>query len=108
MHNDSGQFEKIKLSLRKRKEWNEVNDGMLKAIKLAGSQRALARKMGVSQTAVNKMLHGKVPAERAVQLEQVTGVPRGTFRPDLFRSGESEGAFDNLDGESQRAEALEG
>ncbi|MEO1830019.1 MAG: YdaS family helix-turn-helix protein [Pseudomonas sp.] len=56
-----------------------------KAVEKAGSQAELARLLGVSSQAVNKMLAAKrVPAERVLKIEEVTGVSRHELRPDLY------------------------
>jgi DNA-binding transcriptional regulator YdaS (Cro superfamily) len=53
------------------------------------SQAHLGRLMGISQRAVGKWLQaGKVPAERVVELESVTGIPRERLRPDLYRTAQ--------------------
>ncbi|WP_060537008.1 transcriptional regulator [Kingella kingae] len=65
---------------------------MQKAIKAAaafvGSQAALARELGVQKATVNAWVKGRnrVPAEKAVQIEQLTNktVTRKDLRPDLF------------------------
>lgn len=59
--------------------------GLDKAIDAAGGVRALARALGVSQPAVSNWK--RVPADRVVAVESVTGIARAHLRPDLF-SGE--------------------
>lgn len=51
-----------------------------------GGQRALAKEVGVTYQAVQKWRAGRVPAERCVEIERVTGgkVTRYDLRPDLF------------------------
>lgn len=44
----------------------------------------LAEKCGVSYQAVRKWEKGKIPAERAVQVNQLTRVPLYKLRPDLW------------------------
>ena len=59
-----------------------------KAIKMFGSQKAFAARIGASQTAVSYWLNGgkEIPPKRAVQIEAVTGgeVSRKELRPDLW------------------------
>ncbi len=51
-----------------------------------GRYSKIARELGVSrQTVWSWFQEGRrVPAERVVELEQVSGVPRHKLRPDLF------------------------
>lgn len=62
----------------------KINQGVLEAIRITGSQFALAELLGVSQPAVYHFLHENVSGERALQIEKVTGVPKEKIRPDLF------------------------
>lgn len=66
----------------KRKE----NAGVAKAIKIAGGQYQLAAALGVRQPSVNYYLHTHCPAEKAVEIESITKVPREKIRPDIFKS----------------------
>jgi DNA-binding transcriptional regulator YdaS (Cro superfamily) len=57
-----------------------------KAIQISGSQSALARKMGIKQGYVGNWLRsGRVPVERCIQIESVTGgaVRCEELRPDI-------------------------
>ena len=55
-----------------------------KAIDLAGSQVALARKIGCSQQVVNNWLRRKrVPPFGCISIERATGVTCEELRPDL-------------------------
>lgn len=63
---------------------SKENTGIRAAIAAAGSTYALAELCSVSQPAVMKWLKTFCPAERAVDIEKVTGVWRGAIRPDLF------------------------
>lgn len=56
------------------------------AVSRAGSQSALARICGVSQTAVWKWLQSskRLPAEQVLVVERETGVPRHLLRPDIY------------------------
>lgn len=56
-----------------------------KAVGRVGSQAALARLLGISSQAINKMLlSNRVPAGRVLKIEELTGVPRHELRPDLY------------------------
>jgi DNA-binding transcriptional regulator YdaS (Cro superfamily) len=57
--------------------------GLMEAINAAGSARELARRLGMSS---QSLLHWKrIPADRLLQIEEVTKVPRERLRPDLYR-----------------------
>jgi DNA-binding transcriptional regulator YdaS (Cro superfamily) len=45
---------------------------------------ALGTKLGVHRSSVMRWEHGRVPAERVLELERATGVPRYELRPDLY------------------------
>lgn len=56
-----------------------------RAVQAAGGQSALARALKVTPQAVQKMCaSGRVPAERVLEIEKATGVPRHELRPDLY------------------------
>ena len=42
----------------------------------------LARDLGITHGAVNQWK--KVPAERVLEVERITGIPRERLRPDIF------------------------
>lgn len=54
------------------------------AVKKAGGRGAVAKALGVTPEAVRQWIVGKIPAERAVELEKVSGVHRSFLRPDLW------------------------
>src|SRR3954466_11498626 len=56
--------------------------GLSKAIDAAGGVTELARRVGISQPSVSNW--DKVPAERVLSIEAVTGVSRTELRPDLY------------------------
>jgi TorA maturation chaperone TorD len=56
--------------------------GIAAAIEAAGGVGALARKIGIAQPSVSNW--SRVPAERVVAVEAVTGVHRAVLRPDLY------------------------
>ena len=62
------------------KNWWKVDKGLKLAIKAAGSARRLAAKLGVSQQAVQQWQ--RIPAERVIEVERLTLVPRERLRPD--------------------------
>jgi DNA-binding transcriptional regulator YdaS (Cro superfamily) len=59
------------------------------AVSDAGSQSALARICGVSQTAVWKWLQSskRLPAEYCLVVERETGVSKHLLRPDIYPAG---------------------
>lgn len=63
-----------------------MNNGVKRAMDKVGGSYVLARLCGVSQPAVMKWLRVNCPAERAVQIEEQTGVSRIFIRPDLFKN----------------------
>lgn len=56
--------------------------GLQSAIDAVGGVSALARGLGISQPAVS--IWERVPAERVLSVEALTGVPRTRLRPDLY------------------------
>lgn len=65
------------------------------AVKIAGSQSALARRIGSTQGSVWRWLNGvKVPPKAALRIEQEFGIARQTVRPDIYPPPDSEA--DNL------------
>jgi len=56
------------------------------AIEIAGSQAALARICGVTQTAVWQWVHRmkRMPADYVLKAEQSTGVSCHELRPDIY------------------------
>jgi DNA-binding transcriptional regulator YdaS (Cro superfamily) len=66
-------------------------EGLEAAIARAGGQKALAKLLGVGQSYVSnwKNRNKRVPAERVLEIERVTGVPRHQLRPDLYPMDEA-------------------
>jgi TorA maturation chaperone TorD len=58
------------------------DDGLQQAIDAAGGIASLARKLGIAQPSVSNW--SRVPAERVVTVEALTGVSRSVLRPDLY------------------------
>ena len=70
--------------------------GLDEAIRAAGGVTELARRIGVAQPSVSNW--DRVPADRVVAVENVTGVPRVRLRPDLFNE-DGVGGVDEIDSE---------
>ncbi|MEI8144601.1 MAG: Cro/CI family transcriptional regulator [Alphaproteobacteria bacterium] len=58
--------------------------GLEEAIKAAGGVSALARELGIAQPSVSNW--DRIPPERVLTVESLTGVPRHVLRPDLYPS----------------------
>jgi TorA maturation chaperone TorD len=70
--------------------------GLDSAIAAVGGVTELARQLGISQPSVSNW--ARVPAERVLQVESITGVNRSVLRPDLYGGdSESEGGLDDVD-----------
>jgi len=74
--------------------------GLEKAIRAAGGIGVLARKIGISQPSVSNW--SRIPAERVIAVEAVTGIDRALLRPDLYMSAEALSGREAI--ESGRAE----
>lgn len=62
-----------------------VRDPIIKhAAANVGGVTKLSEALGLSRAAVS--LWRRIPAERVVEVERLTGVPREELRPDLYRS----------------------
>jgi TorA maturation chaperone TorD len=61
--------------------------GLQEAIRAAGGVTELARRIGVTQPSVSNWR--RVPAERVLAVEEVTGVTRDLLRPDLYADNNS-------------------
>ena len=48
------------------------------------SLEALASSLGVNKTTVFRWEERRIPAERVLDIERVTGIPRHELRPDLY------------------------
>jgi len=71
--------------------------GLEEAIRVAGGVGALARGLGISQPSVSNWQ--RVPADRVIAVEALTGVPRASLRPDLYRidGDEASSAVEEVD-----------
>lgn len=71
------------------------NRGLSEAIHAAGGVSELARQIGISQPSVSNW--DRVPAERVISVESVTGVDRAILRPDLYSGTKMAGGSDEVD-----------
>lgn len=78
--------------------------GLQEAIRAAGGVTELARRIGVTQPSVSNWR--RVPAERVLAVEEVTGVARDLLRPDLYADDNS--GVDDVDLARARIYALLG
>src|SRR5689334_21834868 len=66
--------------------------GLDQAIRAAGGVGALARKIGISQPSLSNW--NRVPAERVLSVESLTGIDRAVLRPDLYGAAFADGGID--------------
>lgn len=59
-----------------------MDSGIQVALQAAGGVAKLARLLDINYQAVYQWK--RIPAERLIQIEQVTDIPRDKLRPDLF------------------------
>src|SRR4029077_7561970 len=78
--------------------------GLSEAIRAAGGVGELARQIGISQPSVSNW--ARVPAERVVSVEAVTGVDRAILRPDLYNGKKMAGDIDDIDAARAQEYAL--
>ena len=78
--------------------------GLSEAIRAAGGVGELARQIGISQPSVSNWV--RVPAERVVSVEVVTGVDRAILRPDLYGGKKMAGYIDEMDAARAQEYAL--
>jgi TorA maturation chaperone TorD len=72
------------------------DSGLERAIDAAGGVAELARKIGIAQPSVSNW--NRVPAQRVIAVESVTGVSRRVLRPDLYSEpAVTDGAVDPID-----------
>jgi TorA maturation chaperone TorD len=77
--------------------------GLLQAIRAVGGVTELARRIGISQPSVSNW--ARVPAERVLAVEAVTGISRNVLRPDLYGE-DKETTVDEVDLARAREYAL--
>lgn len=79
-----------------------MNKIIEKAVKIAGGDKKLAAKIGVSQSFVNRMKHGKkqVPAELCIKIELAANreVTRYQLCPEAFCEGKQFGSLPDCPG----------
>lgn len=83
------------------------DEGLSEAIRAAGGVSELARQIGISQPSVSNWI--RVPAERVISIEAVTGVDRSVLRPDLYggtAAGGAAAAVDEVDAARAQEYAL--
>jgi len=78
--------------------------GLSEAIRAVGGVGELARQIGISQPSVSNWI--RVPAERVVSVEAVTGVDRAVLRPDLYSGKKMAGDIDEVDAARAQEYAL--
>lgn len=61
---------------------NEETSPVERAAAAAGNKSELARRLGVKVQSIQQWK--RIPAERVLDVERVTGIPRHELRPDLY------------------------
>jgi TorA maturation chaperone TorD len=79
------------------------DQGLSEAIRAAGGVSGLARLIGISQPSVSNW--NRIPAERVVSVEAVTGIDRSVLRPDLYGE-DMAGDIDEIDAARAQEYAL--
>ena len=69
--------------------------GLDLAISAAGGISELARRLGISQPSVSNWT--RVPAERVLAVEAISGVSRSVLRPDLYGEETADRDSDGID-----------
>lgn len=67
-----------------------ILDGKDKAVTAAGGVTRLAEGLEITRSAVSQW--HRIPAERVLYVERLTGVPRHELRPDLYPAPEGAAA----------------
>lgn len=80
-------------------------DGLKRAIEAAGGVSALARGLGISQPSVSTWR--RIPSDRVLAVEGVTGVRREVLRPDLYGLPMTDQTDDGALDEIERARAAQ-
>ena len=53
-----------------------------KALQKVGGARAMARALGISHQTISQW--HRIPVERTMEIEKLTGIPRSVLRPDIY------------------------
>jgi TorA maturation chaperone TorD len=77
---------------------------LAEAIRTVGGISALARQIGISQPSVSNW--SRVPAERVLAVEALSGIHRAILRPDLYREGIMSAEPDDVDAARAQEYAL--
>jgi TorA maturation chaperone TorD len=80
------------------------DQGLNEAIRVVGGVSELARQLGISQPSVSNWT--RVPAERVMSVETLTGINRVVLRPDLFGETKMAGDVDEVDAARAQEYAL--
>lgn len=80
------------------------DEGLNQAIQAVGGVTELARKLGLSQPSISNW--NRVPAERVMSVEALTGISRAVLRPDLYSEAPSGGDVDEVDSARAQEYAL--
>jgi DNA-binding transcriptional regulator YdaS (Cro superfamily) len=65
----------------------KIDSGFGLAIAAVGTRYRLAKLLGIAVSAVYQWQ--RIPTERVVQVEKVTGIPREQLRPELYRTAQN-------------------
>lgn len=80
------------------------DQGLSEAIRAVGGVTELARQIGISQPSISNWT--RIPAERVVAVEAVTGVNRTMLRPDLYGEKQMTADVDEVDAARAQEYAL--
>jgi len=80
------------------------DEGLNQAIQAVGGVSELARKLGISQPSISNWT--RVPSERVISVEALTGISRTVLRPDLYTEASSGGDVDEIDSARAQEYAL--
>ena len=61
-----------------------MNEAIQRALETNGMASELARHFGITRAAVTHWRTSRIPAERVLEVERITGVSRHDLRPDIY------------------------